>query len=462
MHARNQPQRELFDAYVENFHTIGCVKEKWNKELKSIDRILEENPRITALVEADLNRDLKSPVGATSKLTAEQTLRLAVLKQLKRYGYRALEEHVDRTPFYRQFTRIYGAAVPDFSTIERAIKRIRPETWQAIKDVLVDYAVGKKVEDGKRLRTDTTVITTDIAPPVDARLLADSVRVLTRLMARAREQWPQRPFRFANRTRRAKKRCYQIVMAKGKNVQERRQKWYRDLLKVVDEVLTMAGECAAMLRALADAGDIDAMGLLQEIEQYIGRGEKARSQCVRRVLHGESVPASEKIVSIFEEHTDIICRGKKQSPTEFGHKVLFTTGRSGLITHYNVMRGNPGDDTLLDPMLKDHIQQFGAPPSELTGDRRFHNAEGVAREKGIEHIALPKPGARNALRRALERTRWFRRLLRFRAGIEGVISTLMRAFGFTRCLWKGWPSFQSYVGLGVVTYNLRCLAAALG
>jgi IS5 family transposase len=461
MHARNQPQRELFDAYVEDFHMIGRVKEKWNKELKIIDHILEENPRITVLVEADLNRGLKSPVGARAKLTAEQTLRLAVLKQLKRYGYRALEEHVDRTPFYRQFTRIYGGAVPDFSTIERAIKRIRPETWQAIKDVLVGYAVEKKVEDGKRLRTDTTVITTDIAPPVDARLLNDAVRVLTRLMTRAREQWPQRVFRFANRTRRAKKRCYQIVMAKGKNVQERRQKWYRDLLKVVDEVLMMAGECAEMLRALADTGDIDAGGLLQEIEPYIDRCQKARSQCVRRVLHGENVPASEKIVSIFEEHTDIICRGKKQSPTEFGHKVLFTTGQSGLITHYAVVRGNPGDDALLEPMLNDHIQQFGAPPSELTGDRRFHNAEAVAREKGIERIALPKPGARNALRRALEKTRWFRRLMRFRAGIEGVISTLMRAFGFTRCLWKGWPSFQSYVGLGVVTYNLRCLASAL-
>ena len=462
MRERNQPQRELFDAYVQDFHTIGCVKEKWLKELKIIDRILEENPQITRLVQKDLNRGLRSPVGARPKLTAEQTLRMAVLKQLKGYSYRALEEHVDHTPFYRQFTRFYGQEIPDFTTIERAIKRIRSETWKAINDVLVGYAVGKKVEDGRRLRTDTTVIETDIAPPVDARLLNDAVRVLTRLMQQARERWPHRPFPFANRTRRAKKRCYQIVMAKGRNVQERRRRWYRDLLKVAEEVLTMAHACADVLRPLAGAGDVDALGLLEEIEQYIGRCDKAHDQCVRRVLNGENVPASEKIVSIFEEHTDIICRGKKQSPTEFGHKVLFTTGRSGLVTHYDVVRGNPGDDTLLEPMLDDSLRQFGSAPVEWTGDRRFHNAESVAREKGIERIALPKPGARNTLRRALERTRWFRRLMRFRAGIEGVISTLMRAFGFTRCLWKGWPSFRSYVGLGVFTYNLRCLAWALG
>lgn len=461
MRERNQPQRELFDAYVQDFQTIGCVKEKWTRELKAIARILEENQQITQFVHEDLNRGLKSPVGSKAKLTAEQTLRTAVLKQLKGYSYRALEEQLDQNPFFRQFTRFYGQKIPDHTTIERAIKRIRAETWKAINDLLVEYAVEQKVEDGQRLRTDTTVIETDIAPPVDARLLNDAVRVLTRLMQRAREQWPQRPFRFANRTRRAKKRCYQIVMAKGRNVQERRKRWYRDLLKVVEEVLAMARGCTDMLRPLTVAGDTDALELLSEMETYIGRCDKARDQCVRRVLNGEKVPASEKIVSIFEEHTDIICRGKKQSPTEFGHKVLFTTGRSGLVTHYDVVRGNPGDDSLLEPMLEDHIRQFGRPPTELTGDRRFYNAEAVAREKGIERIALPKPGARNTLRRALERTRWFRRLMRFRAGIEGVISTLMRAFGFTRCLWKGWDAFQSYVGLGVVTYNLRRLAWAL-
>ncbi|MBM3335049.1 ISNCY family transposase [Candidatus Sumerlaeota bacterium] len=461
MHQRNQPQRELFDAYVRDFNTIGCVKEKWLKDLQVIDRILDDNPKIAVLVEADLNRHVKSPVGAKPKLTAEQTVRLAVLKQLKGYSYRALEEHVDNTPLYRQFTRFYGGAIPDFSTMERAIKEIRPGTWEAINTALVGYAVAKKVEDGKRLRTDTMVIETDIAQPVDARLLCDGVRVLTRLMERVRKRWPALAFPFAKRTRRAKKRCYAIVMAKGAKAQERRQKWYRDLLAVVQEVLAMGRACAEALRPLVASGDIGAKAFLQEIEKYLGRCDQARQQCVRRVLRGENVPAAEKIVSLFEEHTDIICRGKKQSPTEFGHKVEFTTGRSPLITHFAVVRGNPGDDQLLEPMLDDHVRQFGAAPEELTGDRRFHHAEAVAREKGIERIALPKPGARNLLRRALEKSRWFRRLLRFRAGIEGVISTLMRTFGLTRCLWEGWASFCSYVGLAVVTYNLRYLAWAL-
>lgn len=461
MHEKIQSQRELFDEYVRDFHLVAGVKEKHLEDLKAIDRILDANPRVTAWVAADLNRGLKSPAGARAKLTAEQVVRLAVLKQLKSWPYRELEERVDATPFLRVFTRFYGGAVPTFPTIERAIKRIAPKTWKKINDALVEYAVAKKVESGRTMRTDTTVIETNIAPPVDARLLNDTVRVLTRLMERAREACPQASFRFANRTRRAKRRAYQIVMAKGKNAAERRERWYRDLLKVTAEVLVMARACAEALRPLAATGNIEAKAHLAEIELYLGRGEQARSQCERRVLHGEKVPASEKIVSIFEEHTDIICRGKTQSPTEFGHKALVTTGRSGLITHYEVMRGNPGDDTLVEAMLDHHKERFGTAPEALTGDRRFHHAEAVARQAGVEKIALPKPGVRNVLRRALEKTRWFRRLLRFRAGIEGVLSTLLRAFGLTRCPWRSWPSFQSYVGLAVVAYNLRCLAHAL-
>jgi IS5 family transposase len=460
MREQMQSQRELFEEVTRNFHLLACVKEKHFEELKAIDAILNANPRITALVTADLNRHVKSKSGTNAKLTGEMVLRLAVLKQLKNLPYRELEATVDQTPALRQFTRCYGD-VPVFTTIERAIKQIRPETWTAINEVLVEYAIEKKVETGRTLRTDTTVIETDIAHPVDARLLADTVRVLTRLMERAREACPLTAFRFANRTRRSKRRAYQIVMAKGKGAAERRERWYRDLLKVTAEVLAMARHCAEVLRPLAAEGHLEAMALLTEIDLYLGRGEQARSQCERRVVNGEKVPASEKIVSIFEEHTDIICRGKTQSPTEFGHKALFTTGRSGLITHYAVVRGNPGDDTLVAALLEDHKKRFGAAPEALTGDRRFHHAEAVARAAGVEKIALPKPGARNALRRALEKTRWFRRLLRFRAGIEGVLSTLLRAFGLTRCLWKSWPSFQSYIGLGVVAYNLRCLAHAL-
>ena len=93
----------------------------------------------------------------------------------------------------------------------------------------------------------------------------------------------------------------------------------------------------------------------------------------RRVKAGEKVPAAEKIVSIFEPHTDIICRGKTISPAEFGHKVMAATGASGLVLQYEVCAGNRPDDEYFEGLVKKHVGQFGRAPFEFTADRRFYH-----------------------------------------------------------------------------------------
>ena len=157
---------------------------------------------------------------------------------------------------------------------------------------------------------------------------------------------------------------------------------------------------------------------------------------------------------------------------EFGHKIQFATGRSGLVTWYDVLDGNPGDNEgLLGAVVRPggsrqvdhHIKTFGYAPRQVTADRRYYSLdnEEKARLRGVEHVALPKPGRLSEVRKSLQKARWFRRLMRWRAGIEGNLSTLLRSFGLKRCLWKGWRSFKAYVGLGVLTYNLRLLAGHL-
>ncbi len=205
------------------------------------------------------------------------------------------------------------------------------------------------------------------------------------------------------------------------------------------------------------------MGVVVELENILPLAEKVYNQAHRRVILGEQVPAEEKIVSIFETHTDIICRGKKGSKTEFGHKFDVATGRSGLITFYRVYKGNPCDGDVLKSALEYHKRLFGRAPERLAADRRYHSEENerIAAEAGVGQIALPKPGRLSEVRKSLQKARWFRRLMRWRAGVEGNLSTLLRGFGLKRCLWRGWKSFQAYVGLGVLTYNLRLLAGHL-
>ena len=447
-------QRSLFDQAINILLSIF----KPEKTLQKIDTVIDENPDILEAIHSDLTGSLNKT--GRKGLSAERVLRSAILKQYKNYSYRELRNRINDGVSLRWFTRFYSDPVPHFTALQKAIKAIKPKTWSRINDILVQFAKERKLENGRSLRVDTTVTESNIAYPLDARLLNDSVRVLTRIMQRSVELVPGLNFSFSKRTKRAKKRCYQIVMAKGPKAEQRRRKLYKDLIKVANEVFHMASLCC---KQLSNSPHLEAIGLHDELDHYLTLAAVAIDQCERRVLKAETVPAEEKLVSIFEEHTDIIKRGKSQSPTEFGHKVLVTSGKSGLITQYQTFRGNPSDDTMLADIIASHQQQYQQAPWHLSGDRRFFSAENEkqAYESGVKKVSICKPGYRSKERKQLEKEQWFKKLQRFRSGIEGLISGLMRGYGLKRCLWKGWEAFQSYVGLSIVTFNLQKIAQLL-
>ena len=130
---------------------------------------------------------------------------------------------------------------------------------------------------------------------------------------------------------------------------------------------------------------------------------------------------------------------------------------------YQTFRGNPSDDSMLSDVLSTHQNQYKRAPWNLSADRRFFSEENQknADEAGVKKVSICKPGYRSEVRKQIEKEPWFKKLQRFRAGIEGLISVLMRAYGLKRCNWKGWEAFESYVGLSVVTYNLQKIASLL-
>ena len=444
-------QRTVFDHAIHLLITMF----KPSKKLKKISTILDDNPHILEAIHADLTEG--STDSGSHGMSAERVLRCAVLKQYKQYSYRELWERLKDGVSFRWFTRFYADSIPHYTTLQKAIKSIKSETLAQINEALILYAQEKKKEKGTSLRVDTTVVGTNIAYPLDSRLLWDSIRVLTRIMERARQEIPGINFAFAKRTRRAKKLCYRIVMAKGSNARRNRQRFYKDLIKIANEVLLMGKRC---LKEMSKNFYPNTLPLFEQLDHYLTMSAVAIDQCERRIINGEKVPASDKIVSIFEEHTDIIKRGKSQSPTEFGHKVLITTTKSGLITQYQVFRGNPDDAHMIPDILTNHQKQYGQAPQSLCGDRRFFSLdnEEKAYQAGVEKVSICKPGYRSKDRKQIEKQQWFKTLQRFRAGIEGIISALMRSYGLKSCIWKGWDSFQSYVGLSIITFNLQKIA----
>jgi transposase, IS5 family len=210
--------------------------------------------------------------------------------------------------------------------------------------------------------------------------------------------------------------------------------------------------------------DLAIVEMRKEIEHFCGLGARVIGQSRRRVLNGEQVPTAEKLYSIFEPHTDLIKRGKVQTPIEFGHKVFLAESAHGLITQYEVLDGNPVDEQHVVVSLERHKQTFGYVPELYGSDRGFFSEQNVTscKQEGVKVVCIPQRGGTKAPEReAYEKSREFKDGQRFRAGIEGRISVLFRGRGMKRCLAEGRERFELWVAAAVLANNLMKIAALL-
>jgi IS5 family transposase len=197
--------------------------------------------------------------------------------------------------------------------------------------------------------------------------------------------------------------------------------------------------------------------LTEKFEHFVALVEQGIAQATRRVLHDEQVPAAEKILSLFEEHTQIITRQKMGKPRESGRKLLLDEVDGGIISRYEILEDVGREHPHLPASLEAHQEHFGRAPYLLAADRGLYSAENerLAQQAGIKRIVLPKSGRSSHEREQHEKQRWFVRGFRFRAGIEGRISVLGRAFGLDRCLDHGEDGMGRWVGWGILAHNLR-------
>ena len=435
--------------------------------LAAISHFIDRYGALVEAVRQDLERGLKNPATGRSGLSAPQVLRSLVLQRVKNWDYRELRERIADGLTLRRFTDFYSGCVPKHDAFNRAFNRLTPQTLRAVNDAIVQAAVGLGLEDGGKLRVDTTVVETDIHHPTDSTLLWDSVRVITRLIGRLGELLPQGVAGFANRTRRARRRMQEIQRMTPKQRQRRQRRKYRDLLRTSEQVVHSAREVlkkTSNVRGIDPLDDIAMRELRVQIEHYCGLGQRVIDQTRRRVIEGKSVPAEQKIYSIFEPHTDLIKRGKAQKPVEFGHKVLLAESANGLITQYRVLKGNPIDETEVKRTLRRHMEIFGQAPELFSADRAFFSHEILkhCHSAGVDLVCIPQRGGkRSPEREAYEKNSAFKKGQRFRAGIEGRISVLFRGRGMKRCLAEGRERFEMLVGAAVLANNLMVIAALL-
>jgi transposase, IS5 family len=442
------------------FEEIAKYLPKMGAGLEKIDRYLEDET-LYRLIKNDLSKRWpKTEETGRNSTPVEVVLRMLVVKRLYSYSYEETVERVRDSLSLRRFCRVYLNEVPVDTTLIRWANLIQPKTLEKFNERIIQLAVERKVTRGRKLRTDGTVVESNIRPPSDSRLLADGVRVLARTVVRAREllkQKVQQP--FEDFTRAARQRARQIgetLRKKTEAAKSAGRQQYQELLEMTRKTIESA---RCIQKQLHQQREQKAKRLNQILETFLPHTEQVIDQTTRRILQGEQVPASEKIVSLFEEHTDIIRRGKESRPVEYGHKVWLNEVEGGLISHYRILDGNPPDEQQWKPSLKAHLKTFHQPPQQASGDRGLYSEpnEQLAQDLGVKRVILPKRGYRSKARLKHEHKAWFEKGRHWHAGVEGRISVLKRAHDLGRCLAHGITGFQCWVGWGVIAGNLAVL-----
>jgi IS5 family transposase len=462
----------IIDRYVrpENYSAASLS----DPILQELDWILEDI-ELFRLVRRDLARHYKGSKRGRRPVPVEVTLRLIVLRRRKQWSYRQIEQEVRDSPGYRGWVRVYDQRVPDHSTLNDLERQIRAPTQHQINERLLVLAQSFHLTRGDKLRLDASVTETNIRYPTDSGLLLDGVRLLSRWLKCAAPLLPRKLLELGvcrNRMRSARRRARLIGQwSRSAPKQPRHQQvrkealthLYGELLQIARTTLDQAVQAAEQLSE--QKSNLTSQALVLQLNELRPLVERVIAQATRRVLQGETVPAQEKIASLWEPHTQIIRRGKPQPhETEFGHKVNYAEVEHGLISDWQVIaKGNPPDAELLPPLLRQHCQRFGHAPRMLAGDRGLFSSDNecLARRLGVEQIAIPHTGLRTPERIRYENQDWFKKGQRFRNGIEGRISVVKRTVQLRRCPAHGADGFERWIGWGILVANLVIIARAL-
>ena len=430
-------QASVFDLFAT--HEIG-------HELKAMSRWLDEHRDLLGLVVRDLGRHGVKATGRQG-LSAEAVLRCALLKQYRQLSYQELAFHLEDSASFRAFARLPWSWSPQKSVLQKTISAIRPGTWEEINRALLSSAQQTQLEDGSVVRLDSTVTAAPIHEPSDSSLLWDAVRIMVRLLKQADVLVGDASLAWRDHRRAAKKRARKIQFTRGR---PNRVQLYRELIAIACGTLAYLKQTTERLAVASDP-------LIElwraHVRHYRPLIERIITQSERRVLAGDPVPASEKLVSLFEPHADIIVKGGRD--VEYGHKLNLITGRSGMILDLVIEAGNPRDSDRLLPMLERHIAFYGQAPLQAAADGGFASRDNLAKAKawGVRDMAFHKKAGLRI--EDMVRSNWvYRKLRNFRAGIEAGISCLKRAYGLARCTWRGFDHFKTYVWSSIVAYNL--------
>ena len=435
------------------------------QKYEAISNLLDENPKILGRIHRDLTsgQSFAQSRGPKYLYSSDTILRCLLVMVLEGLSLRETVIRIDDSVFLREFVRIYDGRMLDYSTLDKAKNEIDPRTWDEANHLLARFSIDGELISGDRLRMDTTAIITDIHHPTDSALLWDCHRVLGRLIRHARYLDAAFVDNRRLHDRRAKRLQQKISRLVGKKSSHGKMKeCYSKLIGMVEGVLEWSGCVERQLRKarMSKGASSTLLLLAKEIAHFRKLTRQVCDQAARRVLNGESVPNNEKIFSIFEEHTELLKRGKSWNSIEYGHMLQIEQVSEKFITHYEVFDVRPTDHSLLEPAVERHKHLFGSYPDEVAADKGYYEGAVIARvEEKVSLVSIGKKGrTRTPKEEMFEYSKSFKLAQSFRAGVEGTISFLKRSLGLSRCRAKGWDHYVATISMTILAHNLLKLA----
>ena len=426
----------------------------YRNEYKALAEILDRQPMILERVHRDLAKlsQAKTKRGRKAIFTSENLFRAILVMQREGLDYREASVRIAESETLQTFCRLIKKPTIDFTLLNKAFCAIEPETWELINHILGLQAVEDDVVTIEHLRTDTTVTESNIHWPTDSSLLWDAYRVIARELSRARSL-DRIPCVCRFHPKKIKNLDFYIARYSGSSSRSRKRQ-VAQATKIIIERTEKAIESAEdFVQRAKMSGDVELIASLDYLESRLPVMRQAANVARRRAFNKEKVPNDDKVFSIFEPHTELIMRGRRGKPIEFGHKVLLTQSREKFITDYLVLEENRSDSQLLPTVLQRHVEKYGLMPETIAGDKGFcPDADDYEElEDQLEFLGVPR------------RTRDFGDKMmaiwqQWRAGIEGTISCLKRAFRLARCCFRGFKNFASAIGSAVFCHNLTVLA----
>jgi len=437
MRETRNAQSSIFDFYSQ--HPLG-------QQLKALSDLLDNSPFLLELIEQDFRRPDIADTGA-SGLSVESAFRCLLLKQILQVSFDKLSFHLSDSITYRTFTRLEADCYPSRSGLHLAIRSIKAETLEQTNGLHLSHLIEDGVISVDKLRIDSTVTASNIASPSDSQLLADSIRVLSRLMSQSKALTGVK-IRFTDQRKKSKSLSYRIFNAK----KAEKDNLYPQLLSCASRVFKQSSKALDRIKGECEANETT-QHWIDKIEHFRTLLLRVIDQTQRRVYLQESVPSPEKIVSIFEPHTDIIVKGEQD--VQFGHKINLATQEDGFITYLNIEKGNPADVTLYQPVLQACKADYQQLPSSVVADGCYASQDNAnhAKANGVKRNVFSKPVGLSLTDMGVKK-KTYDALRDFRAGVEGNISEFKRAFGADKATWKGQEGFNAFVWASTLCYNL--------